>query len=257
MTQQCSQAHVYAVTSESSREAVPVNAASPRAPQLVADVMTRSVVSATADATIKDLAAAMATNRISTIPVLDDDRHVVGVVTASDLLARISGERGRPPRGHRLGAIHEVTVKSHALTADHLMTSPAVTTTEFVPIEAAAAAAALGKVRCLPVVDEDGALVGIATKSDLVKVFLRDDEAVRQDIVERVLGEGMLLETGTVDVDVHDGVVELSGELERKMLKLQLLERVWHVAGVVAVENRLTYRIDDTVPPKIYPRGTY
>jgi CBS domain-containing protein len=257
MTQQSTQERVYAVTSVPSSAASPVNEASPFARQLVGDVMTRSVVSATADATIKDIAAAMASNRISTIPVVDDEHHVLGVVTASDLLARISGERGRPPRGHRLGAGHEVNVKSHALTAARLMTAPAVTTKEYMPIETAAAAAALGKVRCLPVVDDNGVLVGIATKSDLVKVFLRDDETIRQDILERVLGEGMLLEPGTIDVAVGGGVVSLSGQLERKMLKLQLLERVWHVAGVVAVDSHLTYRIDDTVPPKIYPRGTY
>jgi osmotically-inducible protein OsmY len=105
------------------------------------------------------------------------------------------------------------------------------------------------------VVDANGVLVGIVTKSDLVKVFLRTDEAIRRDILDHVLGEVLLVEPATVDVEVVDGNVRLSGQLERKMLQLQLLDQVWRVAGVVGVTNVLTYRIDDSVVTRVWPAG--
>src|SRR4051794_40025251 len=110
MNQAPTQTQTEVVFSAPANTVAPVEPAAPRARQLVGDVMTRAVVTAHGGAPLKEIAAAMARNHISTVPVIDDDRRVVGVVTAADLLARVSGDHGRPPRGHRLSSSHETNV---------------------------------------------------------------------------------------------------------------------------------------------------
>lgn len=216
--------------------------------RLVADVMTPGVVSAHEGATFRQIAAAMARNRVSTVPVLDSDRRVVGVVTASDLLTRISGDHGPAPRGHRLAAEQENRRKQHALLAAELMTWPAVTTTELTSIPVAAQAAAHHRVRSLPVVrDDDGVLVGIVTKSDLIKVFLREDAAIRHEIEKDIVEELVPLDQTTVDVAVHEGVVTLTGRVDHRSIVEQLVASTRGIPGVVYVFDEMAYRVDDTL----------
>jgi CBS domain-containing protein len=95
---------------------------------------------------------------VSTVPVLDDDRRVVGVVTSADLLSRTSGDRGTVPRGHWLAASTERAHKRAGRTAKDIMTSPAVTAHAADSILDTARSMARARVRCLPVVDDDGTL---------------------------------------------------------------------------------------------------
>lgn len=138
---------------------------------LVEDVMTRAVVSARADALFKEIAEAMVRNRISLVPVLGDGRQVLGVVSAADLLARVSGDHGEIPRGHRLAARHEQHRKVAAATAAQLMTAPAVTVAADTPLREAARRCARFHVRCMPVLDGSSKLVGIVSRSDLLKAL--------------------------------------------------------------------------------------
>lgn len=183
---------------------------------------------------------------------MDAQRHVVGVVSESDLLARVSGGHLARPRGHRFSAHAETRSKLHAATARELMTAPAVTTTPDTHIADAARKAADSRVRRLPVVNAAGVLVGIVTRADLLRPFLRPDEEIRDDIAKHVVGS-MVLRPFDVEVKVDEGVVTLSGQLERKLMTNTLVESVRGVAGVVDVDDiALTYRIDDT--PLAAPR---
>jgi CBS domain-containing protein len=216
---------------------------------LVQDLMTQAVVSAHPDAVFKEIAAAMARNNVSNIPVLDAARRVVGVVSAADLLARVSGDRGEVPRGHRLGAAREQRRKVHAATAADLMTSPAVTVAASETAREAAKIAAHFHVRSMPVVDDSGALVGMISRSDLLKPFLREDGSIRHEIEEDIIRVEMLLDPLAVKVAVSEGTVTLTGFVEHRSTFEQLAENVRHIDAVVELENKISYRIDDTVRP--------
>jgi CBS domain-containing protein len=208
-------------------------------------VMTRGVLSAHERTPIKEVIASMVSQRVSTVPVLDPQGRVIGVVTSADLLARMSGDRGTVPRGHRLTAGRELGQKAAGTQADDVMTAPAITALPSDSIATAAQAMARARVRCLPVVDCDGILVGIITKGDLLKNFLRNDEEVRRTVEEDVIGRLLLLDPYTVTVSVNEGIVTLCGSVETPALGEQLVRTVRELPGVIDVDSRqLGLRVD-------------
>jgi CBS domain-containing protein len=214
---------------------------------LVREVMTGPAVSVGEDVPFKEIVATLARHRIGAVPVVDADQKVVGVVSESDLLAKVvtSGGRGRPIAGEhstRRGARR----KAQAETAGQLMTSPAVTVATDCSVVQAARTAARARVRRLPVLDLTGVLVGIVTRSDLLRVFLRGDEELRAHLVDDVLTREYSVEPHAVEISVLDGVVTLTGQVEKRIVIQPLLDTVRATSGVVAVHDQLTYRIDDT-----------
>jgi CBS domain-containing protein len=219
-------------------------------PELVRHVMVPGVVAAHEGAVFKEIVDALVRNHISAVPVVNAQRQVVGVVSESDLLARVSKGRLPRPRGHRFSAHSESQRKLHAATAGELMTSPAVTTTPDTHIADAARKAAHHRVRRLPVVNDDGVLVGIVTRGDLLRPFLRPDDEIRADIKSNVVLTAMVLNPFSVDVDVIDGVVKLRGHFERKGVAYGLAQACRGVGGVVDVDaSALTYEVDDLLTP--------
>ncbi len=98
----------------------------------------------------------------------------------------------------------------------------------------------------LPVLKGDE-LVGIVTRTDLVRAFVRSDEEIRREIVEELLRRTLWLEVPeAIGVDVERGAVRLKGHLERRS-DAALLERlVARVPGVVSVQADLSWTTDDT-----------
>jgi CBS domain-containing protein len=101
------------------------------------------------------------------------------------------------------------------------------------------------KVKRLPVVDRTGRLLGIISRSDLLKVFDRSDQDIRREIVEDVIVGEFMMAPSRFFIDVTDGVVVLQGRVERRSLLPYLVRAVQGVEGVVRVENRLTYDLED------------
>lgn len=220
----------------------------PHGPKFVRDVMVADVVTAYAGAAFKEIVAALARNRIGAVPVVDEDHKVIGMVSESDLLARVTGGRLPRPRGHLLAARAERHAKIHGLTARELMTAPAVVTTPDALIADAARLAAARRVRRLPVVDRAGKLVGIVARGELLRPYLRDDAEIRDDVVKDVISGTFVLDPNSIDVSVREGVVALKGQVERKSVLLSLVHTVPTVCGVVDVDHSaLTYAVDDTV----------
>ena len=209
----------------------------------VKDVMTTHVVSVTKQASFRTMAAALREHRVSAFPVVDDDGKVIGVVSEADMLAKeaLKSEPGGMP-GMITGILrrkeHE---KARGTTAGDLMTSPAVTVTPDDTIQRAARLMYTRKVKRLPVVDANGHLVGIIGRTDLLTMFDRSDEDIRQEIQDQVIRHELRTDPATFTVEVKDGIVTLEGVAETTEFGHEIVELVQHVHGVVAVRDRLSY----------------
>lgn len=209
----------------------------------VADVMTRDVVTTAPETPFKQIEQLMAEHRVSALPVVDSEGVVVGVVSEADLLLKAEAEGGESagwgpgPRRRDL--------KAHAQSAAGLMSSPALSIAPGALLAAAARLMRKGTVKRLPVV-EDGRLVGIVSRADVLKSYLRADAAILADIVEGVIKGSMWLDPTTIDVEVDDGVVRLSGAVDRRS-EVEILSRLTlAVEGVVGLESSVAFRFDDS-----------
>jgi CBS domain-containing protein len=215
---------------------------------LVGDLMTENVVYVPVDAEIKEIAQTLASARISAVPVLDLTDRVVGVVSESDLLAKvvIAGDLDAFVHGVHTSR-RDLRHKGEAETAAGLMSAPAITVSPTTTIVEAARRAARARVRRLPVVDVDGRLLGIIARADMIRVFLTSDADIRKAIVDEVILHESALDPTGVEVSVDGGVVTLRGELSQRSLIGSVVAATRRVAGVVAVHNCLTYHVDDTM----------
>ena len=93
----------------------------------------------------------------------------------------------------------------------------------------------------VPVTDAAGRLVGSVSRADVLSVFGRGDEEIREQIVAEVIGGEFGADPGRFGVTVADGIVTMTGRPESVSLGRDLLARVRHVQGVVAVRDRFTY----------------
>lgn len=207
---------------------------------IVRDVMTTRVVAVRLNATYKEMAARLREFRVSAFPVLDDDDKVIGVVSEADLLAKEALEYSVP--GVTGGILHgREQAKAAAVTAAELMTKPAVTTGPREPVSHAARLMYSRKVKRLPVVDDDGRLVGIVTRADLLSVFSRPDAEIRHDIIENIIIGTVPTDPARFTVTVKDGVVTVEGKPENASVGRDMIGAIRHVEGVVAVRDRLSY----------------
>lgn len=217
----------------------------------VGSVMTTDVVRAEYDTPFKEVARMLADHGISGLPVIDDDEKVIGVISETDLMARQAEapDPYEPRRRHPFGALtrraRRQAAKAEARTAGRLMTEPPITVHADDTVVEAARTMAQHRVERLPVVDEEERLVGIVTRRDLLQVFLRPDEEIRSTVTREVVVRTLWLAPQSVDVTVDQGVVTLSGQMERKSETEIAVSMTRQVDGVVGVVDKLTWRLDD------------
>lgn len=211
----------------------------------VEEVMTTDVATVELPTPLKEVARILAARRVSAVPVLDGDGSLAGVVSEADILRKeqYQGEPVPRPR-RRFGRRRKSPAKSGDVAAD-MMSSPAITIGPDASLVAAANVMMRSNVKRLPVVDQDGRLVGIVSRADLLRVFLRPDDEIADEIREQIFVRILLAEPG-YEIDVRDGVVTLAGQLDRRS-SVEICDRlVRTVDGVVDLVNRLTYRFDDS-----------
>ncbi|MCX2928427.1 CBS domain-containing protein [Streptomyces sp. NEAU-W12] len=197
--------------------------------------MTRNVVQARRTTPFKEVVRLLDHHRISGVPVLDADDKVLGVVSGTDLVRAQAHRAGSGP--------------ARAVTAADVMSSPAVTVHPEQTVPDAARLMERRGVERLPVVDEEDRLIGIATRRDLLRVFLRTDDDIRHQVTEEVLVGALGLPAEAVRVLVRDGVVTLDGRVELRSQVPKAVHAAWRLEGVVGVMNALTFRVDDCAPP--------
>ncbi|MGQ5608196.1 CBS domain-containing protein [Streptomyces sp. EKS3.2] len=206
----------------------------------VSDIMRcpDAVPTVTAGTPLLDVARTMARRHAEAMPVTDDDRRVIGVVAESDLLARAATLAG--PKGDtglaRLSPKAKVPVEK--ATVASLMSAPAVTVRPWTTVIEAARTAARARVRQIFVTDHHDRLVGVVTRNELLHALVRDDSAIHDEIVDRVLRE-LDIPSSRMRVRVRNGVVTLTGALNAARIAA-LTEAVKRIADVSEVDDLLT-----------------
>ncbi|QWB27736.1 MULTISPECIES: CBS domain-containing protein [Streptomyces] len=204
-------------------------------PHLVSDVMTHAVVAIGREALFKDIVEVMEQWKVSAVPVLEGDGRVIGVVSEADLLPKEEFRDTDPDRYTQRRRLSDLA-KAGALRADELMSSPAVTVHSDATLAQAARIMAQRRVKRLPVVDGQGVLEGVVSRADLLKVFLRADEELAEEIRRQVVACLFPAPVEPIGVDVRDGVVTLTGRIRDTSLVPVAARLVRSVEGVVDVE---------------------
>lgn len=214
----------------------------------VQDIMRRDVITVGPETPLKEVARLLVEHRISGLPVVDPEGRVLGVVSEGDLVAKERGAEIERPRllGALLGGNRAKALlgKVEARTAGDAMTAPPITIEPGAPVRAAAALMVERQVNRLPVV-EDGRLVGIITRADIVRTFVRSDAKLEREIVDGVILRAMWLDPRLLQVTVRDGVVQIRGRVDRRSDARILEELTRRVEGVVDVELDVDWTVDD------------
>ena len=204
-------------------------------PHNVSDVMTHTVAAIGRGTTFQEIVRMMHDWKVSALPVLEGEGRVVGVVSEADLLPKEEFRDSDPDRHTQLRRLSDLA-KAGSVTAGELMTSPALTVHADATLAQAARTMAHAKVKRLPVVDELGMLLGIVSRADLLKVFLRDDEEIAEEVRREVVSYLFPAPTSAARVAVLDGIVTLSGRIRDTSLVPVAARLIQAVEGVVDVE---------------------
>jgi len=221
----------------------------------VGDVMTTDVATVDESTPYRKIVDVMTARHISAVPVVDDFRRVLGVISEADLLHKVE-LIGKPhePRLFEGRRRHAARIKADADEARDLMTAPAITTMESTTLVEAAKTMDREGIKRLPVTDDLGRLIGIVSRGDLLKVHLRHDDDIRHDVVTEVLHRILGISDDAVAVTVADGVVTLAGRLDRRSSAEIAAHLATQVSGVVAVVDTIEFDFDD-VDAVLYKPG--
>jgi CBS domain-containing protein len=204
--------------------------------------MTTPVVTVDRITPYKEIVTLMAEHHIGAVPVLSMGRHVAGLVSEADLL-RVQDKRERKAHSQAGGRLHwHASRNKHwGLTAKELMTSPAITIHPEASLPAAARLMNSHHLKRLPVVDADGTLAGIVSRSDLLSVFLRSDGDIVREVRE-MHAQILLTDPADIRVAVHSGIVTLAGQpgtADQPDLIPVAVRLTWDIDGVVDVVDKI------------------
>ena len=212
----------------------------------VGDVMTTEVKTIGPDAPLKEAATMMVKAGISGVPVIDDDRRVIGIITEADFVtAEANRSWGRQRRRLLAGLFGEAEIPQARTVGDAMTVDPHTVDRESTVTEAARKMTELG-VKRLPVVLPDGKLEGIISRADVMGAFARSDEALRDEVYNEVALGVLQLHDADLSVEVKDGAVSLGGSLPTRSEARLLEELAARVEGVVSVTSAVTWTTDDT-----------
>ncbi len=228
----------------------------------IRDLMTAEVMTIGPGASLKEAARRMVEASVSGLPVTDGSGSVVGMITEADFV-KTEADRRADKRALLLRLFTRDTElpKSERHVGD-VMTSEVIT---IGPDADHAEAARLMKkvgIKRIPVVGDSGELLGLVSRSDVLRAFIRPDKDILDEIVNRVMTYVLWIDPKRVDLTCVDGNVVLSGRLETRSDAELLAEFTRRVDGVASLESKLTYEIDNTkvsmappAPAGFIPRG--
>ncbi len=212
----------------------------------IRDLMTKEVLTTRADASLKDTARRMVEAGISGMPVLDDDGFVVGIITESDF---VNAEAERRQSWRRAGMLRFLdrreSIPSQERTVGDAMTTKVITLGPDADHSEAARLMQKARIKRLPIVEGDH-LVGLISRTDLMRAFARPDEEIIEEIIDEVITNILWIDPAKVQVTSQEGNVTLAGRLETKSDVELLVELTKRLDGVVSVASNLSWEVDNT-----------
>ncbi len=227
----------------------------------VKDLMTAEVVTIGPGEAIKDAARLMVDSGVSGVPVVDDDARLVGIITEADFVAGEAGRRADQRAGLLRLLINRQTIGDEQLKVSDVMTPDVVTVgPEDDHTEAARRMDREGVKRL--VVTDNERVVGVLSRADVMRAFVRSDEDIVSEIKDRLIRDVLWIDPARVRVESEDGNVMLDGQLENKSDATLLVELVRRVDGVASVNDQLSWEYDNTrgdftSPPPGVPRPNW
>ena len=217
------------------------------------DIMTTNVITVQPDTGVREIAGLLLKYRISAVPVVDGDQHVLGIVSEGDLMRRPENDTDRRPSWwlEDLFSIPEGTseyIKTHGRKAADVMTPKVVTVAKETPLHEIASLLEKDHIKRVPVVD-DGRLIGIVSRANLLHGLTAmgaqitgsnspDDKAIRETLIG-VLSNAAGLDTRLINVIVNDGVVQLWGLIDSPTEKKAAQVAAENIPGVKSIQNNL------------------
>ncbi len=214
----------------------------------VMEVMTREVVTVSPETPLREVARILTEARIGGVPVVDPAGTCVGVVSEADLLAKhVSRPMRRGGLDWIFGELHdpEEARRRAATSAADAMSSPAITIEGDRHVREAAALMVDRDVNRLPVV-ADGKVVGIVSRADLVRAYLRRDDEIAVAIRDDVLRRTMWLDPADFEVAVRDGGVRIAGHVDRRSTARIIERLIGLIDGVSRMESGIDWEWDDS-----------
>lgn len=221
---------------------------------IVADVMTRRVVTIAPEATVEDAATLMLSRRISGLFVVDKAGDLVGVITEGDLLRRdeLGTERGRPWWLKLLVSPARQAAdftRAHGRHVRDVMTADVISVADDAPLETVVAAMERARVKRVPVT-HGGRVIGVVSRADLLRALVsrvkqaepvgRDDTAIRGAILDALERQAWAPMT-TLNVTVAKGVADMWGTITNEAERSAIRVVVENTPGVTAVHDHLVY----------------
>ena len=212
----------------------------------VSDVMTSEVRTISGDEPLKEAARVMVKAGISGLPVVDDKRRLIGIITEADFVtAEADRSWGRQRRRLLANFLGEADHPTARTVADSMTRDPHTVDSASTVTEAARKMTEL-RVKRLPVVTPDGTLCGIISRADVMGAFARPDDDLREEILDDVVVGVLQLDPDKLSVVVVDGVVQLGGSVETRTDARLLQELAVRVEGVISVDSDVLWTNDDT-----------
>ena len=216
----------------------------------VRSVMTKSVIFVHESTPLKDVAELLVDRSISGMPVLGTSGEVVGVISEADFVLKESGpELIRRRRLERLFGPSKETraqrAKLEATTAGQAMSAPAITISPRTTVAEAARMMTAKGVNRLIVLEGDR-LVGIVTRADLVRAYVRSDKELVETIRDEVLLRILWLDPSAFTIKVARGVVTVTGHVDRQSTADLVTSTIAMVPGVVKVNASISWSLDDS-----------
>lgn len=220
------------------------------------EIMSSPVVTVRRETSVRQIVELMLRNRISGLPVVDDDQRVLGIVTETDLLEKEDRPLPAPPilawhaRSLRLERVLGRHRKATGTVARDIMTENIITATEEATVQELAHLMLRHGINRILILRE-GRLAGIVTRADVLKVFLRSDESISQQIRE-MLARELFIDPATLTLTCAGGIVTVAGTVDRHSDQALVVKWIRSIDGVVGVRaDDLAYRIDDLALGKV------
>ena len=203
--------------------------------------MTTPVITIDADARVIDAAEQLSANRITSMPVLDADGRLVGMISELDILR---GRLAHDPRSHMRRDQHDMPDPDK--TVRSVMAPVAVCLTEFADVADIAETMVDGDMRAIPIVDGASHILGIVSRRDLLQTLVRSDETIAAEIRARLGGQPSV--PADCAVSVTDGIVTIVGRFQTTSEREVVDALARTVSGVQRVHLKRGHRVDARSP---------